>query len=74
MQTTATKPVYKRSIGTYSKEEVDEMWDRTIKKITSSKEEALKFLKEAGILDENGELAEHYRSSDYEEKKRNGKY
>lgn len=34
---------------------------RLIKKITSSKEEATKFLMEAGILGNDGKLAEIYR-------------
>jgi hypothetical protein len=33
----------------------------TIKKVTSSKEEAIKYLKEAGFLDSEGNLAEIYR-------------
>lgn len=32
-----------------------------IKEITSSKEKALEFLKEAGICDSNGELSEIYK-------------
>ncbi len=35
--------------------------DKTIAKITSSKEEALAFLKEAGILNRTGKLAKIYR-------------
>ena len=33
-----------------------------VRNITKDKESAIKFLKSAGIMDENGELAEIYRS------------
>lgn len=39
----------------------EERRDILIKKITSSKEEARKFLIRAGILDQDGNLAEIYR-------------
>lgn len=38
-----------------------ERFEEGIKEITSSKERALKFLQEAGIADENGQLAPMYR-------------
>lgn len=41
-------------------QELNDM-DKTIAKITSSKEEALAFLKEAGILNRTGKLAKIYR-------------
>lgn len=58
-----TRTLSKRSIGTYTTEERRAMQKKVYDKATSSKEEAVKFLKEAGILDNKGELAEHYRSS-----------
>ena len=36
--------------------------DAYVKKISSSKEKAIAFLKDAGILDKKGELAKQYRN------------
>ena len=39
----------------------EERLEAAIKKATASKESANKFLKEAGIIDRNGNLASHLR-------------
>lgn len=44
------------------KQDLSDM-DKTIAKITSSKEEALAFLKEAGILNRTGKLSKIYRTA-----------
>ena len=50
-------------IKKYLQNEQSEMELTTaVRNITKDKESAIKFLKSAGIMDENGELAEIYRS------------
>lgn len=49
-------------LSTAQQQELADM-DRTIAKITSSKKEALAFLKDAGIFNSAGKLAKIYRTA-----------
>lgn len=54
--------VDKRNIGSYSPEERNRKQTGVAKRVTSSKAEAVKFLKSAGILDKNGAVAKVYKN------------
>lgn len=52
----------KTIISWLEKQKVQKPIEDVVKDITKNKESAIKFLKSAGIMDDNGELAEIYRS------------
>lgn len=52
----------KRSIGTFSNKEKQDSRSKAMKTAISSKAEAGKFLKNAGILTSRGAVSERYRS------------
>lgn len=54
----------KRSIATYTKREKSSKQTSVTKHVTSSKAEAAKFLKRAGIITERGVISDQYKRSE----------